>query len=125
MALQKSSYTEGDLIQAVVLKKQFQTAFSAIQSNGAGAVANLADKEHKEQRREMIKMALKVWYACNKFVKSQCKKDRVVDTLNFGTFCKAGTLDSANAASHHFVYCPGPRAIFTLVQNSENVSDVP
>lgn len=40
-------------------------------------------------------MALKVWYACNKFIKSQCKKDRVVDTLNFGSFSKAGTLDVA------------------------------
>ena len=66
---------------------------------------------------------MKVWAAANKFIKAQCNKGRIVDTLFFGTFSRADSLDSA-AGSDYFVYCPGPKAIFKLTENRENVCDV-
>lgn len=66
---------------------------------------------------------MKIWAASNKFIKAQCNKGRIVDTLFFGTFTRADSLDSS-AASDFFVYCPGPKAIFKLIENKENIMDV-
>ncbi len=51
------------------------------------------------------------------------EKDRVVDTLYFGTFAKASTV-YADASKSGYVYCPGPKAVLKLVENDENLSDL-
>lgn len=66
---------------------------------------------------------MKIWAAGNKFIKAQCNKGRIVDTLYFGTFTRADTLDSS-AGADFYVYCPGPKAIFKLGENRENVADM-
>jgi hypothetical protein len=69
---------------------------------------------------------MKVWLAVGKFVRSQTNKDKVVDTLFFGTFAKASTVQfkGKEPYSEHYVYCPGPKAVFKLVENRENVTDI-
>ena len=69
---------------------------------------------------------MKVWLAVGKFVRSQANKDKVVDTLFFGTFAKSSTAQSKGKESNseHYVYCPGPKAVFKLVENRENVTDI-
>lgn len=66
-----------------------------------------------------------MWLAVGKFIRSQANKDKVVDTLFFGTFAKASLLSKAKEShSEHYVYCPGPKAVFKLVENRENVADI-
>ena len=47
---------------------------------------------------------------------SLIEKGKIVDTGFFGTFAKLNT---------DLVYCPGPKSILKLVENEENVSDLP
>ena len=128
MALQKSTLTETEIIKAVCLKRQFQSAYgTATAKDGASVSAQmneLSSKDNRDARKDQLKLALKVWTASGKFIKSQCNKGRIVDTLLFGTFARADTLDSA-AANNYCVYCPGPKALFKLGENSENVIDIP
>jgi hypothetical protein len=42
--------------------------------------------------REQMKLAIKIWTAMGKFIRSQCNKGRVIDSLCFGTFAKGSTL---------------------------------
>ena len=84
----------------------------------------LYSKDNRDARKDQLKLAMKVWTASSKFIKSQCNKGRVVDTLLFGTFARADTLDSS-AVANYVVYCPGPKALFKLSENNENVIDIP
>lgn len=96
MALQKSHLSEADIIRAVCLKKQFQSAYSAFANKDVlkteAAIAELSNKDNRDLRKEQVKLAMKVWYAGSKFIKAQCQKGRIVDTLFYGTFAKATTL---------------------------------
>ncbi len=65
-----------------------------------------------------------MWTASSKFIRSQCNKARIVDTLLFGTFARADAIDQA-ASADYFVYCPGPKALFKLGENKQNLSDIP
>ena len=85
---------------------------------------DLSSKENRNTRKDQLKLALKVWTASSKFIKSQCNKGRIVDTLLFGTFAKADSVDSS-AAADYYVYCPGPKALFKLGENKENILDIP
>ena len=51
------------------------------------------------------------------------EKDRVVDTLYFGTFAKAATV-YGDSSKTGFVYCPGPKAVLKLIENDENLADL-
>lgn len=84
----------------------------------------MSTKGERANRKDQVKLALKVWTASSKFIKSQCNKGRIVDTLYFGTFARADTFDSSVLADY-YVYCPGPKSLFKLVENKENVADVP
>ena len=86
-------------------------------------MGELNSKDQQNDRRVQVKLGMKIWYAIGKFVKSQCNKDKVVDTLFFGTFCRAGVLTRSDKSSN-YVYCPGPKAIFKLNENRENVADI-
>lgn len=50
------------------------------------------------------------------------EKGNIVDTLYFGTFTKASTIqgDAGN-----FVYCPGPKAALKLIENVDSAIDIP
>ena len=68
---------------------------------------------------------MKIWTALGKLIRSQCNKGRVVDSLYFGSFCidaVAGLMP--NDSTGHYVYCPGPRSIFELIENRENVGQI-
>jgi len=66
-----------------------------------------------------------VWIAVGKFIRSQVNKDKIVDTMFFGTFAKASTVsESKDRKEDHYLYCPGPKAVFKLVENKDNVADI-
>ena len=46
----------------------------------------------------------------------------IVDTGFYGTFTRASSISGHN---NNFVYCPGPKSILKLVENDENVLDLP
>jgi hypothetical protein len=52
------------------------------------------------------------------------EKGSVVDTLYYGSFAKASTVRES-PDTDYYVYCPGPKAAFKLVENDENISDLP
>jgi len=127
MALQKSTLSETEIIKAVCLKRQFQSAYTAATGKvGASATATMNDlssKDNRNSRKDQLKLALKIWTASSKFIKSQCNKGRIVDTLLFGTFSRADAVDNAEGADY-YVYCPGPKALFKLGENKENILDI-
>lgn len=127
MALQKSTLTETEIIKAVCLKRQFQSAYSAANAKDGASVSatmnDLSSKDNRNSRKDQLKLALKIWTASSKFIKSQCNKGRIVDTLLFGTFARADTIDSS-AGADYYVYCPGPKALFKLGENKENILDI-
>jgi hypothetical protein len=51
------------------------------------------------------------------------EKDRVVDTLYFGTFAKASSV-FGDSYKTGYVYCPGPKAVLKLIENDENLADL-
>ena len=81
--------------------------------------------ESTVSRRDQMKMAIKIWTAVGKFIRSQCNKGRVIDSLCFGTFAKASTIGvSGPEAENYYVYCTGPNSAFTTTENRENVPDI-
>jgi hypothetical protein len=50
-------------------------------------------------------------------------KNRIVDTLFFGTFAKASSIHGDSQQSN-FVYCPGPKAILKLIENEDNLMEI-
>ena len=51
----------------------------------------------------------------------------MIDTLYFGSFVKANTCQFDEFADNclFYIYCPGPRSMFTLLENSENAKSLP
>ena len=72
-----------------------------------------------------MRQCAKIWTALGKLIRSQCNKGRIVDSLYFGSF---GTESAARGMpsdpNGHYIYCPGPRSIFDLVENSDNMSQI-
>ena len=73
-----------------------------------------------------MRQIAKIWTALSKLIRSQCNKGRVIDSLYFGSFAKTAIMstDEASANKKTYSYCPGPRAIFTLLENAENIRHV-
>jgi len=66
-------------------------------------------------RRDHVKLALRIWNAVGKFIRSQCNKGRVIDSGCFGTFAKASAVGvTGPEAESHFVYCAGPNSPFNI-----------
>ena len=62
-----------------------------------------------------------------KLIRSQTCKGRIIDSLFFGSFAKASIVHSKSDSDESwsfFTYCPGPRSIFILQENSENVAQI-
>ena len=64
---------------------------------------------------------MKIWHALSKYIKLHVDKDLVVDTLYFGTFAKSSLLEPDQS---EYVYCGGPKAMFKLIENKENVAEI-
>lgn len=104
--------------------KDLNTSLVSSPRPGA-ATADGADKE--KVQKEQMRQAAKIWTALTKLVRNQCNKGRIIDTLYFGSFGKSAVMhgDASADKSTTFTYCPGPKSIFTLVENVENMKTVP
>ena len=101
MTLQKQNVSEVDIIKSVTLKRQFESLYTSLASKEkADQAYDLSSKDQKTERKNLVKQAMKVWLAVGKFVRSQANKDKVVDTLFFGTFAKASTVQSKGKESY-------------------------
>lgn len=49
--------------------------------------------------------------------------DSIIDTLYFGTFAKASIV-FGDSSMKNFVYCAGPKALFKIVENEDNIIDL-
>ena len=115
--------TESDILKAIVrrgaisdMAKDLQnpTLFGASPSGDKAALAN-----------EQLRLVSKIWTATNKLIRSQCNKDRIIDSLCFGSFGKTSVILDDPTAAKTYTYCPGPKTIFKLLENTENVLFVP
>ncbi len=73
--------------------------------------------------RDQLRQIAKIWTALSKLVRSQCNKGRIIDSLYFGSFGKSSTI--SEDGSKTYTYCPGPKSLFKLIENAENVQQVP
>lgn len=73
-----------------------------------------------------MRQIAKIWTALSKLIRSQSNKGRVIDSLYFGSFGKTAVMngDDYTMAKKTYTYCPGPRAIFNLLENAENIRSV-
>lgn len=71
-----------------------------------------------------MRQVAKIWTALSKLIRSQANKDRIIDSIYFGSFAKTTVMNSSKKLANTYSYCPGPRSIFTLVQNEQNVKSV-
>ena len=70
MTIYKPKLTEIDIIKHVTLKRQFDTIYKEIASKDSPGISDLNSKEHRSERKTLIKQAMKVWIAVGKFIKS-------------------------------------------------------
>ena len=75
---------------------------------------------------DKLKMCMRIWSGFTKFIRSQCNKERVIDSLFFGTFYKK---DSQSETKNPYVFVTdSSRNAFNdmkVNQNEENLSEVP
>lgn len=80
------------------------------------------DKEALE--RDQMRQVAKIWTALSKLIRSQCNKGRIIDSLYFGSFGKTSAMRNDENAPKSYTYCPGPRSVFNLKENEENIKVV-
>ena len=71
-----------------------------------------------------MRQVAKIWTALSKLIRSQCNKGRIIDSLYFGSFGKTSAMRNDENAAKSYTYCPGPRSVFTLKENEENIKVV-
>ena len=64
-----------------------------------------------------MKQVAKIWTALSKLIRSQANKDRIIDSIYFGSFSKTSVMKSQARTAQTYSYCPGPRSVFTLLTN--------
>ena len=76
-----------------------------------------------------MRQVAKIWTALSKLIRSQANKGRIIDSLYFGSFGKSSVMHSGadstttgNASTYS--YCPGPRSVFELIENDQNIKKV-
>jgi len=78
-----------------------------------------------DQKRDQLKLGVRIWTAYGKFIRAQCNKARIIDTLCFGSFAKASTIGvTGPEAENFYIYCPGPNSAYTVQENRDNVADI-
>lgn len=73
----KIGLTEADLLKNITREQ------------GKKEQEHLDKEEHIKRQRELCKEFLKIWSATTKYIKSQCDKGRLIDTMYFGQFFQA------------------------------------
>ena len=92
----------------------------------AGSPRPGRDSPDKEQlERDQMRQVAKIWTALSKLIRSQCNKGRIIDSLYFGSFGKTSCMRNDENAAKSYTYCPGPRSVFNLKENEENMKVVP
>jgi len=135
--------TESSILKNIVRKGTLATLFrESSQFNPYGSqpssprasMDNAPTLQQAElaSQKDNLRLATKIWTAMGKMIRSQCNKGRIIDTLVFGTFTKQSTLrifsdgqTSSEATSANYIYCPGPKSIFSIMENSDNVKNIP
>ena len=77
-------------------------------------------------KNDKLKVCLRIWSGFTKFIRSQCNKERIIDSLFFGTFYKK---DAGTEVKNPYVFVTdGARNMFNdmkLIKNEENFGEVP
>jgi hypothetical protein len=115
--------SEVDMVRAVVKKRNFQQAYDFLTKNKTHSQSReISSKNRQEERSAQFKAAFKVWQNLCKMVQQAMDKNRIVDTLYFGTFARHSAANDSQASN--FVYCPGPKAILKLAENDDNMVEI-
>ena len=107
--------TETEVIRAAVKKRNFKDAYESLQKKQSVA-RDWSSSQNKQLRAQQLKIAVKLWQNMCKHIKSLVDQDYVVDTQFFGTFTKL---------QGQYTYCPGPKAVFKLIENDANIAQIP
>ena len=78
--------TEFDVLRESIKRAQLVPTEDPTLDDGESQLGSTAS------RRDQMKLGIKIWTAMGKFIRSQCNKGRVIDSLCFGTFAKGSTL---------------------------------
>ena len=71
-------------------------------------------------------MCMRIWSGFSKFIRSQCNKDRIIDSLFFGTFYKKDqNTDTKNPYVFVTESSRNPFNDIKLNLNDENLHEVP
>jgi hypothetical protein len=101
-----------------VLRESVRKAVLTAVEDPFEALDNVPVSEPAGSRPAQFKLALRIWTAAGKYIRSQCNKGRVIDTCAFGTFAKASAIGVKTAdADSYYVYCAGPNSAFTSQEN--------
>lgn len=114
-----SILTETDILKSIVKKGSFSDTCRELNAN-----LGIDGASKEEQHREQLRVVAKIWTALNKLIRSQCNKDRIIDSLFFGSFGKTQVVMEDPMASRTYTYCPGPKSLFRLLENAENMGNV-
>ena len=118
----KGVQKEYDIIKGLVFRKQMQQMQSQKVAVKNPESLKFSNEEMKAERRSQLKQNMKIWHAVCKYIHIQTEKDKIVDSMYFGSFFKASLL---NKQQNGYAYCCGPKTLFKLVENQENVIEVP
>ena len=118
--------TEGDIIRSLIKAGKLTQVLAELNTEilSSPRASGSENPEDEPQRRQMRQCA-KIWTALGKLIRSQCNKGRIIDSLYFGSFAKETVArDRQDDPNGHYIYCPGPRSIFKLVENSDNLQEI-
>lgn len=76
----------------------------------------------KDERAGLQAKVMKVWSQLTRACATQMDRGLVVDTFYFGTFMKGSSVKESQQG---YVYCPGPKSAFKLIENDENILELP
>ena len=123
-------HTENDILKALVRKgalteicKDLNTQIISSPRTGEKGQSKQDSKEGV--LKDQMRLVAKIWTALSKLIRSQASKGRIIDSLFFGSFGKTSVMTEGKSAESTYSYCPGPRSIFNLIENNENIRTVP
>lgn len=80
---------------------------------------------------ESLKTCLRIWSGYTKYIRSQCNKGRIIDSLHLGTFYRDGSNDySLSDPTRKYVFVLGGKGNpllneFKVRTNAENIMEIP
>ena len=91
-----------------------------MRGNSSIADGDIDQNSQTGKQEQAFKLCKIIWSGYTKFIRSQCNKARVIDSIYFGTFYKRES-DNSYVCIHSGVKYPTD---LQPVTNSENVEDV-